>query len=227
MKEEESVDDEQESRPTVPVKREDAVALPMEGQPEDEHVESYLMLVRLTHITDPTIHRLLCVPSILTFDRFHSVLQKAFAPNPVMDGLPVEIFTLATPDPDWEYEMVGDNRDEGEYTLADIYDNDAYRGKVKVEYEYDFGDGWEHAIHFLGKADPAMKRVMRVPEHVQVFCISGELKEAFKKRGDPEGKKMWYKRICCNGDRRGLDPYKFDVNELNDKLAGEGLVRFF
>ncbi|OMP81689.1 putative protein y4hQ [Diplodia seriata] len=288
MKKEEPVSDEQESRPTVPVKREDAVALPMEGRvreesrpttqvkregsvraseeqkalkqedsdsgpvkeedpstvpvkregsvrpseereqspgsdeenipplkpehpmtpeseevkqelagPEDEHVESYLLLVRLRFVTDPTIHRLLCVPSNLTFDRFHSVLRKAFGwadvhlhafhvlditgtlPNPVMDGLPVEVFTLSTPDPDWDYDMDGDNRDEGGYTLADIYDSDEFRGKVKIQYEYDFGDGWEHDIQFLGKADPAMKRAMRVPEHVQVFCISGEVRHYF------------------------------------------------
>ncbi|KAL1629653.1 hypothetical protein SLS54_001406 [Diplodia seriata] len=48
------------------------------AEPEDEYVESYLMLVRLEDVTDPTIHRLLCVPSNLTFHRFHSVLQKAF-----------------------------------------------------------------------------------------------------------------------------------------------------
>ena len=45
-----------------------------------------------------------------------------------------------------------------------------------------------------------------------------ELKEAFAKpRGDKE-RKEWYKRMCSNGDKRGLDPWKWDMLRINEEL---------
>jgi hypothetical protein len=45
------------------------------------------------------------------------------------------------------------------------------------------------------------------------------LKDAFKKKGDAEGRKKWYKQGCGNGDPKGLDPWKWDVFDVNDELA--------
>lgn len=46
-----------------------------------------------------------------------------------------------------------------------------------------------------------------------------DLKRVFKKGAkDPDGRKGWYKTFCANGDRKGLDPYKWDILEINDEL---------
>lgn len=45
------------------------------------------------------------------------------------------------------------------------------------------------------------------------------LKASFKKRGDADGQKAWYKQVCANGDPKGLDPYKWDISDVNDELA--------
>ena len=46
------------------------------------------------------------------------------------------------------------------------------------------------------------------------------LKAVFKKRGDPDGLKDWYRNICPNGERRGFDPWKWSINDVNGKLYG-------
>lgn len=46
-----------------------------------------------------------------------------------------------------------------------------------------------------------------------------DLKDAFKKESDPEGRKNWYKKFCYNGDPEGLDPYKWSILDVNDELA--------
>jgi len=119
-------------------------------------------------------------------------------------------------------------------TLSDIYDGDEFRGKVEVAYEYDFGDGWDHHITFLGRADPILRKSMSVPDDMEVICLGGEghpcaedcgggpgweeLKAVFKGGNDPEGRKAWYKTQCSNGDRKGLDPFKWDISKVNKKL---------
>jgi hypothetical protein len=36
---------------------------------------------------------------------------------------------------------------------------------------------------------------------------------------DLEGLKGWHKTSCANGDPKGLDPYKWDIFDVNDELA--------
>jgi hypothetical protein len=45
------------------------------------------------------------------------------------------------------------------------------------------------------------------------------LKAVFKKKGDASGKKAWYKTVCANGDPKGLDPWKWDIIDVNDGLS--------
>jgi hypothetical protein len=135
------------------------------------------------------------------------------------------------------YEDPEEIKYEGAFTLADIYASEKYGGKVEVTYEYDHGDSWLHDITFLGRADPNLRKTLGVPDKLEAFCLGGEghhaaedcgstpgwenLKNVFKKgRKDPEGLKKWYKTRCANGDPKGLDPYKWDMWDVNDALVG-------
>ena len=124
---------------------------------------------------------------------------------------------------------------EHDYTLADILEHPEYKGKTYLTYEYDYGDSWQHEIIVLGRADPTLRNALGGVPH-KAFCIAGEghpcaedagsypgwedLKDLFTKKGkkDPEGKKEWYKRLCANGDPKGLDPYRWSILDVNDAL---------
>jgi hypothetical protein len=66
-------------------------------------------------------------------------------------------------------------KSETQYTLADIYDGEEYKGKVEVSYEYDHGDGWDHQITLLGRADLSLRKVMHVPDEYADVCLGGEV----------------------------------------------------
>ena len=201
------------------------------------------------------IQRLLSVPTHFNFVQLHNVLQVAMGwagihafkfevsrllgdgdePN-WMTGRGEDILQLyiddsikdSLPDPDIIKKM-------SDYTLKDIYEQEEYKGKVELSYEYDHGDGWDHDIVFLGKVEPSMRKSMRVPDSLAVFCLGGEghpcaedaggaggwldLKAEFKKKGDKDGVKLWYKTSCANGDPKGLDPYNWSILDVNDGLA--------
>lgn len=125
-----------------------------------------------------------------------------------------------------------------ELTLRDMYEGDAYdKDKVEVQYEYDMGDSWRHTIAFLGRADPSLRRVMGVPPEVRAVCLGGEghpvaedsgglsgwadLKAVFKKKkSSSDERKPWYTDGgCLHGDPKGLDPYRWDVLDVNDDLV--------
>ena len=88
-------------------------------------------------------------------------------------------------------------------------------------YEYDFGDGWEHQITLLECPDPDLRNVKGMDQ--DVMCIAGEghlcaedsvgpfgwqlLKEAFKPGADT-GRQNWYKKMCSNGERVGINHWK-------------------
>jgi len=74
-----------------------------------------------------------------------------------------------------------------DYTLFDIYETDPYAGKVQVYYEYDQGDGWNHSIVFLGKADPSIRKALHIPEEMQVFCYAGQGHGVAEDSGGPGG----------------------------------------
>lgn len=46
--------------------------------PHSDLEDTYILHVRLAHTKDPTISRVLCVPTDLEFNLFHLVLQAAF-----------------------------------------------------------------------------------------------------------------------------------------------------
>jgi hypothetical protein len=72
-----------------------------------------------------------------------------------------------------------------DYTLADIFDGDEYKGKVDVSYEYDHGDSWDHEILFLGRADPSLRKALKIPDEVKAFCFAGEVCIIFTQGREP------------------------------------------
>ena len=135
-------------------------------------------------------------------------------------------------------------QDENEWTLRDALekkewdgDNVASPAEIKLLYRYDMGDDWEHQINFLGRADRGLHSALTgLPgEKAQkVLCIAGEghpcaedcgsgsrwqgLKDAFTRPRRDKDLKEWYKNQCTNGDPKGLDPWKWDILDVNEKL---------
>jgi len=102
-------------------------------------------------------------------------------------------------------------------TLRDVFDDPRYRG-VPMEYEYDFGDCWEHALEVVGRDDDASRVGMGA-----FVCVDGEghacaedvgsvdgwkrLKKAYSARNPTAEQRenmVWYESQCSNGDRQGL-----------------------
>lgn len=50
------------------------------------------------------------------------------------------------------------------------------------------------------------------------------LKELFAKKDmpDPDKSRPWYRTQCANGNRRGLDPWKWNMRDVNKQLAAFG-----
>ncbi|KAL8820020.1 MAG: hypothetical protein Q9191_007609 [Dirinaria sp. TL-2023a] len=47
-----------------------------------------------------------------------------------------------------------------------------------------------------------------------------DLKDSFAKtKGGDKERKEWYKRMCSNGDKKGLNPYEWDILSINAELA--------
>ncbi|KAK7705384.1 hypothetical protein SLS57_010146 [Botryosphaeria dothidea] len=136
-----------------------------------------------------------------------------------------------------------------ERTLASVFANPQYAdGKAELIYNYDYGDGWGHEIVYLGKAnDSFAKRQIGkgVVEGQRTWCVSGEghpcaedcggsrgweeLKQAFASSSDDQvfdragltanELRAWYTTECFNGDHEGLQPWKWDITEVNQKLT--------
>lgn len=139
------------------------------------------------------------------------------------------------------------NKRLDEVTLRDVFDTDEYHeGKTKLHWAYDFGDGWDHELHFMGVEDRALHATMGgIPRDggtatgLVARCLGGEghpcaedcggedgwkkLKEVF---ADPTvqeadgaySSRWWFKNDCVNGDAGGLDPYKWDIAKVNELL---------
>ncbi|KAI9850073.1 MAG: hypothetical protein M1838_006153 [Thelocarpon superellum] len=220
---------------------------------------NFLVLVALTSSCDPCITRLLSLPPDLTITQFHEVLQVAFGwqnghsyqftlwdasvkrgagrfERALCDHFSCDVFSLSSspkPCPD------------SQRTLLDVFEGEAYgHGKTKLGYLYDMGDGWQHLITCLGRANSYSAKALGSPEDTKMVCLAGEghpcaedcggpvgweiLKASFTGRshvGDfevgeeqAEERRDWYTSYCANGDPAGLDPYKWGIKDVNRAL---------
>lgn len=162
--------------------------------------------------SNPEIWREFHVPDDLTLGELHVVLQVVmgwydchlhqFLHKKKCYGVPS--------DDDWR-EVIN----EDSIRISDIF----LRKGSRIEYEYDFGDGWIHDIVSLGKADPGTP-VFRVsggamacpPEDCGGIWGYYELLEALADPGHPEHET--YRNWC--GDLP--DPKVFDRASVNKRL---------
>ncbi|CAJ2503815.1 Uu.00g112090.m01.CDS01 [Anthostomella pinea] len=208
---------------------------------------NYILQVQLKYISNPHVTRTLVVPADFTFHQLNNALIFIISGPPQMDLPPGASSGLLLPGPDLlrlgtDYSEWNDDditKRMRDFALKDVFDNEKYAGKARIMWEYDFGDGWEHLIHFVGQEDPWLRASMGLDPRARVVCIAGkgspvaedcggtegwrELKNAFAKGGaDTEVQKAWYKRMCQNRDPEGLNPYRWDIAEVNQALADGG-----
>ncbi|KAI4270991.1 MAG: hypothetical protein LQ337_006324 [Flavoplaca oasis] len=240
------------------VPQEKAIAAPAQIHDiEADEERNYLFTVAMTLSNDPMITRVLSVPPSLTFAKFHRVLQIAFGwagchmhtfniEVPVgKRGIPMPVLILqSTLDGDEDDLGFWPNpQNEKNWTLCDVFERKEWEtedgtkttAQIQLRYEYDMGDGWDHQIVLLGRAEKGLHDVLGGGgDAPKILCIGGEghpcaedcgsapgwedLKDAFKKQKGDRSRREWYKTMCANGDPKGLDPYKWDILEVNDQL---------
>lgn len=138
---------------------------------DTESSRNYLILATLSGSTSPTITRLLSLPSSLTFDKLHRVLQISFGwTNSHMHDFNVS-FVDAEPGfmgpcpflslyPDLSHlpdDLRAESKAESEVTLADVYEDPEWKDKAQIDYEYDHGDSWNHHLALLGACNTRHK----------------------------------------------------------------------
>lgn len=204
--------------------------------------------VALKEVDDPKITRTLSCPANATFHAFHKAIiisfgwalthlykfqvlgdvssDPFFGPRPVVefsDDEPEEFIMPGMPPPTpWKH--------SSKINIGKYMEMPAYQGKV-LQYEYNFGDGWEHSIESVGRA----------PKTARFVCTNGEGHGAAEDAGGPYGwenlkeayrtdspnpeqqqKRQWYERHCTNGFTAGLGGdrlSRWNQEKVNEQLA--------
>ncbi len=163
----------------------------------------------------PPVWRRLIVASSIALSKLHDILQVAFGwTDSHLHLFDIRGLTYGVPDPDFGNDM----RDEAKAHL----DRVLVREKDAMCYDYDFGDGWRHAI--------VLEKILHpTPETRAPLCIAGaracppedcggvpgyaNLLEIVANPSHPEHEEM----LEWLGDE--FDPARFDVDEVNAILA--------
>jgi hypothetical protein len=165
----------------------------------------------------PPIWRRVLVPSDFTLARLHWVMQAAMGwTNSHLHHFRVgeTYYSLPFPGTDWED---ADEEDARRVKLAQV----APRAKAKFEYEYDFGDSWDHEIlvEKILPPEPGAKYPLCIvgkgacpPEDVGGVWGYAEFLKAI---ADPEHKEHEMYLEWIGG---GFDPDAFDLDEVNRAL---------
>lgn len=174
-----------------------------------------LLQVRITlmDVDDPPVWRRVLIPAAYPLDRVHTVIQAAMGwQNYHMHAFRVGDVSYGRPDPDGELGFL----DERKVQLGDL-------AADRIEYEYDFGDGWEHELVIEA-------RVTAEDGAVYPACVAGEgacppedcggsdgfedLKELLTGPPSAERDEMleW-----AGGD---YDPARFNLTAANAAVAG-------
>ena len=120
-----------------------------------------LLQVRITlaDVTDPSVWRRVLVPSAYPLDRVHLVIQAAMGwENYHLHAFRLGDESYAAADPDDELGHL----DESKFRLGDLA-----AGADRIDYEYDFGDGWDHALDIEA-------RTVAAEGNEYPACVAGE-----------------------------------------------------
>ena len=135
--------------------------MPPKGSPRDGPVPPGLMLQYLVVLagTNPLVWRRIRVPATYSFWDLHVAIQDAMGWQDyhlhefrVLDPRSGTVMKLGIPDPDW---------DDDPSVTADWIEHplDYARGAPQpIQYTYDFGDDWSHAVIFEGFEPTTTKR---------------------------------------------------------------------
>ena len=169
----------------------------------------------------PPIWRRLLVPSDVTLGHLHHIIQVAMGWfNAHLHQFIVggdTYYGVADPDYDDWIEML----DERAFTLKDVAPGE----KSRFDYEYDFGDSWEHVVLVEKVLPPDPEQAYRVcikgrracpPEDVGGVWGYEEFLEAIE---DPDHSEHEDYLEWIGGE---FDPEEFDLDETNEILRGLG-----
>jgi len=166
----------------------------------------------------PPIWRRVLVPSSYDLARLHEVIQIAMGwfdchlHQFIING---EFYGV--PEPDFDFDV----KPEEDVRLSNVFK----REKDKIQYEYDFGDGWVHTITLekILPFDPKKTlphcvtgRKACPPEDVGGIWGYANFLQAWNDPGHPEHESY---REWLEGDEGEFDPDYFDRAEVNAMLA--------
>jgi hypothetical protein len=178
----------------------------------------YQVKVALAEVADPPVWRRVLVPVSIGLDRLHEVIQAAMGWQDChLHAFTVNGVVYGRPDP--EFGLV--QRDERTFTLGEIA-----RVGDRIEYEYDFGDGWKHELRIE-------ERLAAQPDRSYPACVAGggacppedsggswgyqELKEVV---GGPADEGQAHLVSWLGLERAGdFDPARFDVAAAEVRVA--------
>ena len=143
-----------------------------------EPLNGYLLYIEVDDTNDPVVSRFLRVPAALTFQELHETIQVAFGwatyhlwqfelQKVGEDGYPDpdQMTRISAKEESWMGSDLGIKHLSSRKTkLCDVFEEEAMLESI-LTYSYDFGDGWEHLIHWEGKT--------LCPINIPI-CISGE-----------------------------------------------------
>jgi Cft2 family RNA processing exonuclease len=118
--------------------------------------------ITLKHLK-PSVWRQVQVPNTMTLENLHWVIQLAMGwTNSHMHHFKVGKTYYGTSYPD-DFDGTTETKDERKVTIAEVL----AKPKAKIEYEYDFGDGWEHEI--------VLEKMLSLEQGVKYpLCLDGK-----------------------------------------------------
>lgn len=174
----------------------------------------------------PAIWRRLRIPGNITFQQLHQIIQASFGwLDYHLYKFEFEKTVVTIPDDNYAPgELYGDNIAEIDSKTTGI--NELFDAYDSCEYEYDFGDSWNHEISIEKRMKDTKKNTIpeclggarqRPPEDVGGIGGYKDFLDIIRDKKNPEREEMlsWAEK-----DTRGriFDPEYFSINEVNRKL---------
>jgi hypothetical protein len=177
----------------------------------------YQIKVALMNVRPPIWRRLL-VPSSVTLERLHKILQVSLGwTDTHLHQFVAGALDYGVPDPEFDFD--GRMLDEHGVPLSQLLKKE----KERIRYDYDFGDGWRHEI-LLEKVFPfdpniALPTCMKGRRACPPEDVGGTwgYQKFLKAIGDPSHPEHDEYVEWIGGT---FDPEDFNLDEVNELLSG-------